>query len=809
MAIPFRFSWLKPAMKTRRRQARPRLLPLEDRSLPTVTIGAGGFETPALTPGTFRYAPTGTPWTYVGAAGVASNNSSFTAGNGPAPQGSQVAFIQGNGSFRQAASFTAGTYTLTFFAAQRANIPSVQTLQVLVDGKLVGSFDNLSGPAYVPLVTSTFTVTEGSHTITFNGTNLFGGDNTILIDLVAGVEQVGSLNDNGFEIPGLNPGNFKYNPTGTPWTYTSTAGVSANKSGFTNGNPPAPQGAQVAFLQRDGRMSQAVQLPFGTFTISFAAAQRGGQAVRQTWQLLVDGNVIGTYDSVAGTAYTLQQSSSFTVAAGLHTILFQGTNRNNGDATVLIDQVVIQPTAARVNDTGFELPALNAGTFRYNPTGTPWTYSGLSGVAANNSGFTAGNPPAPQGSQVAFLQRDGSFSQIGGFAAGTYAISFFAARRGNLLGNQGIQVLVDGVAVGTFNALSGPAYSKQFTTTFFLTTGNHTITFRGTNANGDNTAFVDLIEVVAQAGGLADSGFEGVTLAAGTFRYQPTGTPWTYSVQAGIAANNSGFTSGNPGAPLGNQVAFLQRQSTISQTAFFSAGTYAIGFLAAQRGNLASAQTFRVLVNGVVVGNYNNVVGTSYQAQLTSSFTLAEGNHTVTFQGTNLVGGDNTIFIDAVTVTQLSAGVNDTGFERGALTPGTFQYNPTSMPWTYTGTAGIAANNSPFTIGNFPAPQGSQVALLQRTGRMSQTASFPAGTYNLSFFAAQRGNVPSVQTFEVLVNNSIVGTYNGVTGINYTPLSTVAFSLPAGSHTITFRGTNLNGGDNTIFIDAITVNPVV
>lgn len=790
------------------RTAKLRVLALEDRTTPSVSIPAGGFETPALTPGTFQYAPAGTPWTYSGGAGVASNNSPFTAANGPAPQGTQVAFVQGNAFFRQPATFTAGTYVLTFNAAQRANIPSIQTLQVLVDGQIVGSFDNLSGPAYVSLVTSTFTVTEGNHTITFQGTNLFGGDNTLLIDLIAGVQQAGSLNDNGFEIPALNPGNFKYNPTGTPWTFTGTAGVSANSSSFTNGNPPAPQGAQVAFLQQQGSVSQAVQLPFGTFTISFSAAQRGGQASRQTWQLRVDGNVVGTYDSVVGTAYSQQLSSSFSAAAGLHTIAFVGTNRNGGDATVLIDQVFIQLNVARFNDTGFELPALNPGTFQYNPTNTPWTFAGNAGVAANNSGFTAGNPAAPQGSQVAFLQRTGSFSQTGGFAAGTYAISFFAARRGNLTGSQGIQVLVDGVVVGTFTNPGGPAYAQQFTTTFALTTSNHTITFRGTNGSGDNTAFIDLIEIVQQAGGLSDAGFEGVTLPAGTFRYQPTGTPWTYSALAGIAANNSGFTAGNPGAPLGNQVGFLQRQSTISQTASFLAGTYAIGFLAAQRGNLASQQTFRVLVDGVTVGNFNNVVGTAYAPQMTSSFTLAAGNHTVTFQGTNLVGGDNTIFLDSVTVSQLSAGLNDTGFERGSFTPGTFQYNPASMPWTFTGTAGISTNFSPFTSGNFPAPQGSQVALIQKTGRMSQVANFAAGTYNLSFFAAQRGNLPSVQTFEVLVNNTVVGTYNNVTGNGYTPLGTVGFTLPAGNATITFRGTNLNGGDNTIFIDAITVNPV-
>ena len=45
---------------------------------------------------------------------------------------------------------------------------------------------------------------------------------------------------------------FKYDPTGSPWAFTGGAGVSGNKSGFTSGNPPAPQGVQVAFLQDSG-----------------------------------------------------------------------------------------------------------------------------------------------------------------------------------------------------------------------------------------------------------------------------------------------------------------------------------------------------------------------------------------------------------------------------------------------------------------------------------------------------------------------------------------------------------------------------
>ena len=81
------------------------------------------------------------------------------------------------------------------------------------------------------------------------------------------------------------------------------------------------------------------------------------------------------------------------------------------------------------------------------------------GIAGNNSGFTSGNPPAPQGTQVAFLQKTGSFSQtVAGWAAGSYVITFDAAQRGNFQASrQDFQVLVDGAVVGTFTP-SGTAY---------------------------------------------------------------------------------------------------------------------------------------------------------------------------------------------------------------------------------------------------------------------------------------------------------------------------------------------------------------
>ena len=60
-----------------------------------------------------------------------------------------------------------------------------------------------------------------------------------------------------------------------------------------------------------------------------------------------------------------------------------------------------------IANPGFETPVISA--YQYNPSGGGWTFTAQSGangsgISANGSAFTTGNPVAPQGSQVAFLQ---------------------------------------------------------------------------------------------------------------------------------------------------------------------------------------------------------------------------------------------------------------------------------------------------------------------------------------------------------------------------------------------------------------------
>ena len=157
-------------------------------------------------------------------------------------------------------------------------------------------------------------------------------------------------------------------------------------------------------------------------------------------------------------------------------------------------QQVMQVTTSTVLDASFESPNLPANHFEYSPAGSPWIFSSSAGIAANGSGFTNKNPPAPNGDQVAFLQQKGSMSQTIVFGEGTYRLSFYAAQRANY-GSNTFNVLVDGALIGSFTPTS-TSYTHFTTNTFTVKAGSHTILFQGTNPSGkDTTCFIDMVQL--------------------------------------------------------------------------------------------------------------------------------------------------------------------------------------------------------------------------------------------------------------------------------------------------------------------------
>lgn len=312
--------------------------------------------------------------------------------------------------------------------------------------------------------------------------------------------------------------------------------------------------------------------------------------------------------------------------------------------------------------------------------------------------------------------------------------------------------------------------------------------------------------------GVSDSGFESVRVGTNTFaafQYAPTIANWTFTGYAGIAGNNSGFTSGNPASPEGTQVAFVQMQGTATVHTTLAAGRYILSAMVANRANWGGAQTVLVLVDGTQVGRFTG--GTAYTQASTTPFTVAAGAHDISFAG--LTTTDCTLFIDQITLAAAPAGITvaNSGFETpdvGANDFWAFRYNPPivsgTQAWNFQGYSGVTGNNSGFTASNPQAPEGKQVAFIQmNTSVMSQTLTVAtAGSYQLTVLAAQRGNYnQSEQQVQVYLDSTLLGTI--VPHSTFYQSFTLPFTATAGSHQLIFKGTATN--DSTVFLDRVTI----
>ena len=173
------------------------------------------------------------------------------------------------------------------------------------------------------------------------------GDSTAFIDDVT-ISAGCAISDGSFEEPALAAKAYQIDPSGPSWQFSGIAGVSANASAFTFGNPIAPDGDQVAFIKDTGSMSQSVYLAAGVYNLSFMAAQRDQyQTQCQTIEILVDGAEVGWLSCVlpaatlyaAGTTFGSYATTNFTVTAGVHTIVFVGLSPSSADNTAFIDDV--------------------------------------------------------------------------------------------------------------------------------------------------------------------------------------------------------------------------------------------------------------------------------------------------------------------------------------------------------------------------------------------------------------------------------------------------------------------------------------
>ena len=192
--------------------------------------------------------------------------------------------------------------------------------------------------------------------------------------------------------------------------------------------------------------------------------------------------------------------------------------------------------------------------------------------------------------------------------------------------------------------------SNQYIDTGLAGSAAYYYQITGVNTDGEGIGSVEL-SAAPQAASVFN--FESPYIGIGTYQYNLSGGPWTYS---GTTGNGSGIVSdgsafGNPNAPGTNmQAGFIQEYGSISRAIpGFEPGTnYTISFSAAERDG--NNQTWNAKINNSVIGSYNPGSSATGYTDYTANFTATASTQTLQFVGTDLVGGDNTVFIGNVRI---------------------------------------------------------------------------------------------------------------------------------------------------------------
>ncbi len=309
--------------------------------------------------------------------------------------------------------------------------------------------------------------------------------------------------------------------------------------------------------------------------------------------------------------------------------------------------------------------------------------------------------------------------------------------------------------------------------------------------------------------------------------------PVLSNVTTNLLVKESGTTIWQNGAANGNStgVAFDHTQGSGAQTYSvwsIGSGTYQFvwNILSPPTGLHTSAGNARVTLSW-----NSNSGASSYNVKRSTTsgsnyLLVANGVTNTNFSDVGLVNNTNYYYVvsavsggnesaNSTEVSATPASILNFGFETPGV--GTYQYNPSGGSWTFSAQSGangsgISANGSAFTIGNASAPQGFQVAFIQGTGSISQTliGLIAGAIYQVTFAAAQRNNIYGAQTgqtWQLKIDGTTIGTYAPPqTATNYLTYSASFSPASSGSHTLTFTGSNANGGDNTVFLDNVQLS---
>ena len=523
--------------------------------------------------------------------------------------------------------------------------------------------------------------------------------------------------------PTASPAVWGFEPAGSGWTYTGnpTPSSSPNAAGIYMPDTstlvwsvirqPAPDGQWVGLLKQGGGCGTTFDAPAaGRYRLVIFAASRGGSYIKHRFNIVIDGQEVAHVRTIR-TLFDRHEFILPRLAAGQHTLMFQGVNENVDRASLLDDVRIEKIETAQiegfVTNGCFEVSAplpetavgSDAGFYSYNNvvTNAGWTFSptnDASGISEDFSPFLS-QRVAAEGSRVAYIKMAGTMTTTVTFQTnGVYELSFLTSARfdwnSSYYNLHNYRIKLDGEQVDTRYS-----YKKHFerVTVRLPAITNAPVAkelrFEGINTlGGDRASLFDDVRLNRLADGnpVADSGFE---VPTGTLPENSDGwgsgltnTAWTFDYGARPNVRNaSGITrNGNswpiPTAPEGTCGAFLQMSAKISQPVTFGEdGYYTLSFMAAGRMRPVPyyyLHDFMVLFNGEQVGTVQTFDETWRRYTFRLPYAAAGVTNTLMFKGVNSMYNqlgtldDHTSFLDDVRITKQSA-------VSGAGTPGAYK----------------------------------------------------------------------------------------------------------------------------------------
>ncbi|WP_412469176.1 MBG domain-containing protein [Pedobacter sp. KLB.chiD] len=552
----------------------------------------------------------------------------------------------------------------------------------------------------------------------------------------------------------------------------------------------------LTFSNNNGMLFGYILGSYNSNTGVLTLASIGGNATVAQWQAALRAT---TFHNLVLSPDTATRTVSFTV------------NDFNADSNTATKSVTVINEAAVSSIVRSSLSPTNASTVPFQVTFD----KPVSGITASNFSLTT---TGISGASVSSVSGSGNTYTVvvnTGTGDGTIRLDLANAT---------------GLSAGVSNApyTSGETYT--ITKSFAAAPTLRIQSAGSASGNGDVTAFVDQLQVLASGTGtlipnaLQNNSFEDNNVTSGNFLKTTQGVvgiPWFFTGEAGISLNNSTLAST---AFDGHAVAFLasrgDNNASISQSLALPTGAYQIRFKAIQRNYNSLDQRLNVFVNDVFIGNIqpNNI--STYDTFTSAPFNVTAPalttivstpsasptyNSPISFAVNFSQSVGSTFTASDVTVS--GGNVDPTSFSGSGKGPYTFNVTPSG-----TGTVSVSlaanvasdANNTGNLVSNSVSVQ------FQSITPPPVVNSFNNGGFINTTYPTFTGTATAGATVMVYVDGMAKGTTTA-TGGNWS--LTMPAALASGSHTVyataQVRGDVVSANSNTHTFTVDTTAPSV